>query len=126
MSIKTRTGFYSHDEFENILKVYSKYPLSKLIVHPRIREEFYKGEFIDRIEHVHISDWSADIMEWAKLRPIPHPGGGKIDFDRFFAYLKDNNFDGSITLESPSMLEVGLNAESLQSDLDFIKSRISY
>ena len=87
-------------------------------------EEFYKGEFTDRIVHVHISDWSADIMEWAKLRPIPHPGGGNIDFDKFFAYLKENNFDGSITLESPSMLEEGLNSESLQDDLNFIKGKI--
>lgn len=44
VSIKTRTGFYSHDEFDNLLKIYAKYPLSKLIVHPRVREEYYKGE----------------------------------------------------------------------------------
>ncbi len=44
ISIKTRTGFYSHDEFDALLKVYSKYPVSKLIVHPRIREEYYRGE----------------------------------------------------------------------------------
>ena len=88
-------------------------------------EEFYKGEFIDRISHVHISDWSAGLMEWTKLRPIPHPGGGKIDFDRFFSYLKQNGYDGSITLESPSMLEIGLNAESLQKDLDFIKEHLN-
>lgn len=44
ISIKTRTGFYSHDEFDELLKIYAKYPVSKLIVHPRIREEFYKGE----------------------------------------------------------------------------------
>lgn len=44
ISIKTRTGFYSHDEFENILKIYKKYPISKLIVHPRVREEQYRGE----------------------------------------------------------------------------------
>jgi len=43
ISVKTRTGFYSHDEFENILKIYKKYPISKLIVHPRIREEYYRG-----------------------------------------------------------------------------------
>lgn len=43
ISIKTRTGFYSHDEFENILKIYKKYPVSKLIVHPRVREEYYRG-----------------------------------------------------------------------------------
>lgn len=44
ISIKTRTGFYSHDEFENILEIYKKYPVSKLIVHPRVREEFYRGK----------------------------------------------------------------------------------
>lgn len=44
ISVKTRTGFYSHDEFETILEVYKKYPISKLIVHPRVREEYYGGE----------------------------------------------------------------------------------
>lgn len=44
ISIKTRTGFYSHDEFDELLKIFNKYPACELIVHPRIREEFYKGE----------------------------------------------------------------------------------
>ena len=43
ISIKTRAGFYSHDEFDKILEIYNKYPASLLIVHPRVREEFYKG-----------------------------------------------------------------------------------
>ena len=43
VSIKTRTGFYTHDEFDGLLKIYEKYPVSELIVHPRIRDEFYKG-----------------------------------------------------------------------------------
>lgn len=44
ISVKTRAGFYSHDEFYDILKIYKKYPISKLIVHPRVREEYYRGE----------------------------------------------------------------------------------
>lgn len=44
LSVKTRVGFKSHDEFDEILKVYNKYPISLLIVHPRVREEFYKGK----------------------------------------------------------------------------------
>lgn len=44
ISVKTRTGFYSHDEFDELIKIYNKYPLSELIIHPRIREEYYKGE----------------------------------------------------------------------------------
>ncbi len=43
ISIKTRIGRYTTDEWENILEVYNKYPLSKLIVHPRVQKEFYKG-----------------------------------------------------------------------------------
>lgn len=43
ISLKTRAGFYSHDEFDDILNIYRKYPMSKLIVHPRIREEYYRG-----------------------------------------------------------------------------------
>lgn len=43
ISIKTRTGFYSSDEFNALLALYNKYPLDELIVHPRCREDFYKG-----------------------------------------------------------------------------------
>lgn len=44
ISVKTRTGFYSHNEFDEILKIYNKYPISLLIIHPRVREEFYIGK----------------------------------------------------------------------------------
>lgn len=43
ISIKTRTGFYDHQEFDEILKIYNKYPVSLLIIHPRVRQEFYNG-----------------------------------------------------------------------------------
>ncbi len=43
ISVKTRIGYYSADEFEEILTIYNKYPLSKLIVHPRTREQYYGG-----------------------------------------------------------------------------------
>ena len=43
ISAKTRIGFSSPDEMETLMRVYNKYPLSLLIIHPRTREEFYKG-----------------------------------------------------------------------------------
>lgn len=43
ISVKTRTGFYSHDEFDILLGIYNKYDITELIVHPRIREEYYNG-----------------------------------------------------------------------------------
>lgn len=43
ISIKTRIGMNSPDEFENILQIYNKYPVSELTIHPRIRQDFYKN-----------------------------------------------------------------------------------
>ncbi len=43
ISIKTRAGFYSYEEFDKLLEIYNKYPLCELIVHPRVREDFYKN-----------------------------------------------------------------------------------
>ncbi len=43
ISVKTRIGFYSGDEMEDLLGIYNKYPLTELIVHSRVREDYYKG-----------------------------------------------------------------------------------
>lgn len=43
ISIKTRIGMDSTEEWEDILKIYRKYPLAELIIHPRLQKEFYKG-----------------------------------------------------------------------------------
>lgn len=43
ISVKTRTGFHSGEEIKRLMEVYNQYPLSQLIIHPRAREDFYKG-----------------------------------------------------------------------------------
>jgi tRNA-dihydrouridine synthase len=43
LSIKTRIGMEDPEEFEDLLKIYNKYPLTELIVHPRVRSDFYKN-----------------------------------------------------------------------------------
>ncbi len=43
ISIKTRIGAESPEEFPKLLAVFSRYPLCRLIIHPRTRTEFYKG-----------------------------------------------------------------------------------
>ncbi len=43
ISIKTRIGVETPDEFERLLDIFSQYPIQKLIVHPRVLKEFYKG-----------------------------------------------------------------------------------
>lgn len=44
ISVKTRSGFASGLELEKLMEIYNKYPMENLIIHPRAREEFYKGE----------------------------------------------------------------------------------
>lgn len=44
ISIKTRIGMEDENEWQDILAVYEKYPLEELIIHPRVRKDFYKGK----------------------------------------------------------------------------------
>lgn len=43
VSIKTRVGKNSPEEWPGLLDIYSQYPLKELIVHPRIQKDFYKN-----------------------------------------------------------------------------------
>ncbi|WP_294154624.1 tRNA-dihydrouridine synthase family protein [uncultured Clostridium sp.] len=41
ISIKTRIGKESPEEFYELIKIYNKYPMEELIIHPRTRKDFY-------------------------------------------------------------------------------------
>lgn len=43
VSIKTRMGMESPEEFERILEIYNKYPVQRLIIHARARAGMYKS-----------------------------------------------------------------------------------
>ncbi len=42
ISIKTRIGIESIEEWARILEIYQKYPIDELIIHPRLQKEFYQ------------------------------------------------------------------------------------
>lgn len=42
ISIKTRLGMEQPEEFERLLDVFQNYPVSLLIIHPRVRQDFYQ------------------------------------------------------------------------------------
>lgn len=44
ISIKTRIGWDDPDDFGDILQLFNEYPIAELIIHPRTRQEFYKGK----------------------------------------------------------------------------------
>lgn len=60
VSVKTRIGYSEADEFGKILSIYKKFPLAKLIIHPRTRMEFYKGQ-------VHKGSFSLAVREYAEI-----------------------------------------------------------
>lgn len=41
ISVKTRIGMENPDEFAELLELYNQYPLKELIIHPRVRKDFY-------------------------------------------------------------------------------------
>ena len=43
LSVKTRIGFSDYQEWDDLLKVYEKYEFSEIIIHPRLRSDFYKN-----------------------------------------------------------------------------------
>lgn len=42
ISVKTRIGMEDAEEFYEILNIYNRYPFSEVIIHPRLREDYYK------------------------------------------------------------------------------------
>lgn len=44
ISIKTRIGKDSPEEFEELLEIYEKFPVKELIIHPRIQLDFYQNK----------------------------------------------------------------------------------
>jgi tRNA-dihydrouridine synthase len=44
LSVKTRLGKEEPEEFKHLLKIYHQYPISELIVHPRVQKDFYKNK----------------------------------------------------------------------------------
>ena len=43
ISVKTRLGLESPEEFPALLDVFNRYPIRELTVHPRVRRQFYDG-----------------------------------------------------------------------------------
>ena len=43
ISIKTRIGLEDEEEWKTLLSIYEKYPMEELIIHPRLRTDYYKA-----------------------------------------------------------------------------------
>ncbi len=43
ISVKTRIGITSAEEFDYLLTIYNQYPLKELIIHPRVQKDYYNN-----------------------------------------------------------------------------------
>ena len=44
ISVKTRLGMNDPSESAKLMKIYNRYPICELVIHARVREDFYKGK----------------------------------------------------------------------------------
>lgn len=94
-------------------------------LHEQSREILTDKDVTGKIEHVHISDFAGTYREFSALRPILHPGEGKIDFSEIFCLLKDLGYTGSVTLESPVMEDSELNIPKIENTLSYLRKNLS-
>ena len=83
-SVKCRLGYFNPEEIVPVIEVFNRYPLSELIIHPRIGKQLYKGE--------------ADVQRFVELMPLvkaPLVYNGDIvsveSFERIRAQVKPVN-----------------------------------
>ncbi len=75
-----------------------------------------------RVRHVHIKDFDGHGFTPDGKRRYLHPGEGHINFTSFFANLKEQRFDGYISLEAPAIDQMGnVDIQQLNESLEFVK-----
>ena len=94
--------------------------------HENAKETLSDPDITAAIEHVHISDYRGGLKEFKCLRPVWHPGEGQCDFSYIFGRLKEMNYGGSFTLESPGIVDEGpaIDLDRLKKSLTFIKDSL--
>lgn len=91
-------------------------------------ELLYKDEwdwlFLEnRIRHFHVNDYGSRHMDWDNLKAL-HIGEGNIDFEKFFQFIQEKNYSGTITVEGTSTNRDGsINIEKLNHSLQYINEK---
>lgn len=115
-SVKTRIGYSDTDEFYRLLKIYEKFPLEELIIHGRVREEFYNGK--SRIDFV-----AKSVKDVSKKIKISYNGDitNLVDYENFKSLMPDayGCMIGRGILSNPALGIVIKNANS-----DLVKDTI--
>lgn len=80
---------------------------------------------IPHIAHIHANDYDGGYMDWSNLR-VRHIGEGKVDFNRFFSYIKEAGYAGDFTVECTSFDQTGAwDLEKLNRSIGLIRKYIA-
>ena len=113
-SVKCRLGYVNPDEIYPVIEVFNKYPLSELIIHPRIGKQLYKGE--------------ADVQRFAELIPLikaPLVYNGDIVSVESFERIREEVKPVNEFMLGRGLLANPFLAEEIQCRLDFAKSNLT-
>lgn len=93
--------------------------------HGELSLAYNKRLWTDNIRHLHINDYSGGIKDWSNLK-TEHIGDGNVDFDSFFAYVREMGYTGDFTVEATSVQPDGtVDIDKLNADFLKIKGYIA-
>ena len=87
-------------------------------------EELYKPEnawLWPHIRHFHVNDYAGGHMDWTNMR-VRQLGKGHIDFDKFFAFVRQIGYQGDFTCEATAVNDDGsIRYDELNESLEWIR-----
>ena len=92
----------------------------KLLYLPEYQWLWDKGH----IKHLHVNDYGGGYMEWAKLRTLAI-GDGNVEFEPFFALVKEKQYAGDFTLEATAFDTTGaVHTEKLNRCIEYVRRQM--
>jgi sugar phosphate isomerase/epimerase len=77
------------------------------------------------VKHFHVNDYGGGHMDWANMR-VRQLGQGKIDFDRFFSFVRQMGYAGDFTCEATAVSEDGtIRYDEMNASLDWLRKEVS-
>ncbi len=120
--------------FEHLYTLIKKYPKISFTFDTKMAE-FHKEldllydekyrHVVDNIEHFHVNDCTCAYKDWSNLKVLP-VGDGIVDFERFFSFLKEIGYNGTLTTEATCFDKTGfIDVEKMNCCLDKIRSYLN-
>lgn len=82
LSVKTRLGITDPEEFYDLIKIFNKYPIEELTIHPRVQKDFYKNTPNLEVFRVSLSSIKAQVCYNGDLFK-------KDDYENFITNFKE-------------------------------------